>query len=61
MFAVFPDTWQSYVATVCTKTSLKNVIKEKHHSKKDVQSLTMEFYQVPEKSYLQHRSQSFLI
>ena len=32
--------------------SLTNVIEEKHHSRKGVQSFTMEFYQVYDKSYL---------
>ena len=41
--------------------SLRNVINEKHHSRKGVQSSTMEFYQVSEKSYFHHRSQYFLI
>ena len=41
--------------------SLRNVIKEKHHSRNGVQSSTMEFYQVSEKSYLQNRSQYILI
>ena len=39
----------------------KNVIKERHHYRKGVQSFTMEFYQVSEKSYRQHRSQYDLI
>ena len=37
----------------------KKVIKERRHSRKGVQSFTMEFYQVSRKSYLQHRSQYF--
>ena len=41
--------------------SLRTVIKQKHHTRKGVQSFTMEFYQVSEKSDLLHRRQYFLI
>ena len=41
--------------------SLRNVIRENHHSRNGVQSFTMEFYEVFEKSYLQHRGQCFFI
>ena len=41
--------------------SVRNAIKEQNHSKKGVQSFTLEFYQLSEKSYLQHRSQYFFI
>ena len=54
------------MAKLCTyilykSISLRNVIKEKHHSREGVQSFTMEFHQVSEKSYLQHTSQYLLI
>ena len=55
-----------HMAKLCTyilykSISLRNVIKEKHHSREGVQSFTMEFHQVSEKSYLQHTSQYLLI
>ena len=48
MFVVFAETWQSYVYKKYTKTALKNILKEKYHSKKILNDLLVGFTKVYE-------------